>query len=182
MARRSPRVILDPSLRALAYRCHPNGCPSERTCCVGLVVEVSRREVRVVDSLMDELARLLPRLRHGNTYASCFVEDPPGYTIEPLANGACPFLMRTPTHALCALHRLALATGRDVATVKPAACRHWPVTLVADGLDVRVTVQAQALRFGCVAPRPELPGQPSVLTAFRAEIAEMTRTVRSLTP
>jgi hypothetical protein len=77
---------------------------------------------------MDELARLLPRLRRGNTYASCVVEDPPGYTIEPLANGACPFLMRTPTHALCAIHHLAPATGRDVAKVKPATCRHWPVS------------------------------------------------------
>jgi hypothetical protein len=182
MPRRSPRVILDRSLDALAYRCHPNGCPRGRTCCVGLVVEVSRREVRVVDSLMDELARLLPRLRRGNTYASCFVEDPPGYTIEPLANGACPFLMRTAAHALCAIHRLALATGRNVATVKPAACRHWPVTLLADGPDVRVTVQPEATRFGCVAPRHELPGHPSVLTAFRAEIAEMTRAVRGLTP
>ena len=148
---------------------------------MGLVVEVSRCEVRVIDSLMDELARLVPRLRRGRTYASCFVEDPPGYTIEPLTNGACPFLMRTATHALCAIHHLALATGRDVAAVKPAACRHWPVTLVAEGPDVRVTVQPHAVRMGCVAPRHELTRSPSVLTAFRAEIAEMTRAVRNLT-
>lgn len=182
MSRRTPRVVLDRSLRALAYRCHPNGCPRQRTCCVGLVVEVSRREVRAIDSLMDELARLVPRLRRGGAYASCFVEEPPGYTIEPLASGACPFLMRTPTHALCAIHHLALATGRVVAAAKPAACRHWPVTLVGDGPNVRVTVQPEAIRLGCVAPRRALPGQPSVFAAFRAEIAEVTRTVRNLTP
>jgi hypothetical protein len=90
--------------------------------------------------------------------------------------------MRTSTHALCSIHHLALATGRSVAAVKPAACRHWPVTLVADGADVRVTVQPEAVRIGCVAPRRDLPSHPSVLTAFRAEIAEMTRAVRNLTP
>src|SRR6188508_408527 len=83
MPHRPPRVILDASLRRLAYRCHPNGCPRDRTCCVGLVVEASRREVRAIDSLMDELARLVPRLRRGGAYASCFIDDPPGYTIDP---------------------------------------------------------------------------------------------------
>ena len=182
MPQRRPRVILDASLRRLAYRCHPNGCPRDRTCCVGLVVEASRREVRAIDSLMDELALLVPRLRRGNTYASCFIDDPPGYAIEPLTNGACPFLMRTRTHALCAVHHLALATGRQVAAVKPAACRHWPVTLAAERGCVRVTVQPSALAIGCVAPCAELPGQPTVLEAFRDEIHEITRAVRRLTP
>jgi hypothetical protein len=182
MARRPGRVILDASLRRLAYRCHPNGCPRDRTCCIGLVVEASRREMRAIDSLMDELARLVPRLRRGGTYASCFIDDSPGYTIEPRADGACPFLMRTRTHALCAVHHLALATGRQVAAVKPAACRHWPVTLVAERGCIRVTVQPSALAIGCVAPRAELPGQPTVLEAFRSEIDEITRAVRRLTP
>jgi len=182
MPRHPLRVVLDASLRRLAYRCHPNGCPRDRTCCVGLVVEASRREVRAIDSLMDELARLVPRLRHGSRYESCFVDDPPGYTIEPDGQGACPFLMRTSTHALCAIHHLALATGRRVAAVKPAACRHWPVTLVTDRGGVRVTVQPSALAIGCVAPRAELPGQPTVLEAFQSEIDEITRAVKRLTP
>ena len=49
-------LVVDGSLDALAYRCWPDGCPRGRTCCVGLVVEASRREVRAIDSLMDELA------------------------------------------------------------------------------------------------------------------------------
>src|SRR5262249_1475201 len=39
-------LVLDRSLSDLAYRCWPDGCPRDRTCCVGLIVEVSRREVR----------------------------------------------------------------------------------------------------------------------------------------
>jgi hypothetical protein len=178
---RRPRLLLDPSLRRLAYRCHPDGCPRDRTCCVGLVVEASAREVRVVDSLMDELAAILPRLRRGGVYASCFVEDPPGFTIEPDARDACPFLFRTATHALCAIHRLALQTGRSVAAIKPAACRHWPLTLVPAGRDVRLTVAPHARRIGCVAPRGLLPGHPSVLEAFREEIAEIAHRVNSVT-
>ncbi|HWP64411.1 MAG TPA: hypothetical protein VNO26_00680 [Candidatus Limnocylindria bacterium] len=182
MPRRPPRVILDRSLRRLAYRCHPDGCPRGRTCCVGLVVEASRREVRVIDSLMDELARLVPHLREGRgRYASCFVDDGAGYTIEPLDNGACPFLMRTRRHALCAIHHLALATGRRVDAVKPAACRHWPLVLQTEEGRLRVTVQPAAQAMGCVAPRAELPGQPTILDAFRSEIAELTGRVGGLT-
>ena len=57
--------------------------------------------------------------------------------------------------------------------MKPAACRHWPITLVADGARVRVTVHEAALRHGCVAPRREAPDKPTVLDAFRLEIEEL---------
>src|SRR4029453_5321279 len=98
------RLILDRSLSELAYRCWPDGCPRDRTCCVGLVVETSRREVRVIASLMDGLAALLPRLHDGDAFASVFVEDPPGYVIESSEDGGCPFLWRTRRHALGAIH------------------------------------------------------------------------------
>jgi hypothetical protein len=179
---RTPRLssgfVLDPQLRALAYRCHPDGCPRGRTCCVGLVVEVSRREVRAIDTLMDELARLVPALRQGRGFANVFVDDPPGLVIESGDDGACPFLFRTRAHALCAVHHVAAETGRRVAAYKPAACRHWPLLLEADGARVRVTVQPAALRMGCVAPVAELPGQPTVLEAFRTEITELCAAVR----
>jgi hypothetical protein len=168
-------LVLDPSLTELAYRCWPDGCPHDRTCCVGLVVEASRREVRVIDSLMDELAVLLPRLRDGGTYANVFVEEPGGYVIEAGDDGTCPFLRRTSTHAQCAIHALALRSGRSVASVKPAACRHWPLLLDVVRGRPRLTVQPTALRMGCVAPRRALPGKPSVRDAFDAEIAELCR-------
>ena len=169
------RLVVDRALDTLAYRCWPDGCPRGRTCCVGLVVEASRREVRIIDSLMDELARLVPGLRAGREYASVFVEDPPGYVIEAADDGACPFLLRTHRHALCAIHHLALRTGRPVETVKPAACRHWPLLLDVDGSAVRLGVQPTARGMGCVAPRRELPGHPSVREAFAAEIGELCR-------
>jgi hypothetical protein len=169
------RLVVDRALDTLAYRCWPDGCPRDRTCCVGLVVEASRHEVRIIDSLMDELARLLPALRAGSEYASVFVEDPPGYVIEAADDGACPFLLRTRRHALCAIHHLALRTGRSVEAVKPAACRHWPLLLDVDGGTVRLGVQPTARRMGCVAPRRELPGHPSVREAFAAEIGELCR-------
>jgi hypothetical protein len=137
------------------------------------VVEVSRREVRAIDSLMDELARLVPALREGDAYANVFVPDPPGLVIETGENGVCPFLFRTRHHALCSIHRVALRTGRAVAEFKPAACRHWPIALEADGDRIRVTVEPAARRMGCVAPVAELPGQPTVLDAFRDEIAAL---------
>ena len=77
------RVTVDPALSQLAYRCHPDGCPRDRTCCVGVVVTVSRHEVRVIDSLMDELARLVPALRQGDGYANVFDEESGGMQIEP---------------------------------------------------------------------------------------------------
>jgi hypothetical protein len=168
------RVVLDPSLTELAYRCWPDGCPRGRTCCVGLAVELSRKEVRAIDSLMDELATMLPHLRDGDGYDNVFVEDPPHYMIES-DDGACPFLVTTRKHALCAIHTLALETGRPVPSVKPAACRHWPVTLDVDRGTVRITVQPAARGIGCVVPVAELPGHPTVLDAFRDEIAEIRR-------
>jgi hypothetical protein len=166
-------LVIDRALDRLAWRCWPDGCPRGRTCCVGLVVEVSRREVRVIDGLMDELARLLPRLRDGDGFANVFVADPPGYVIEAGDDDACPFLIRTRRHAQCAIHRLALATGRAVAAVKPAACRHWPLLLDVVGGRVLLTVQPSAHDMGCVAPRRTLPGHPSLREAFADEIAEL---------
>ena len=172
-----PRIIVDPVLSALAYRCWPDGCPRDRTCCIGLVVEVSRREVRAIDSLMDELARTLPGLRAAGQYASVFVEDPPGFVIESDGRGACPFLVRSATHATCAIHSLALRTGRAVPSVKPAACRHWPLVLDVRRGTVRITVQPTARQMGCVVPRAELPDQPTLRDAFAAEIRELTASV-----
>lgn len=166
--------VLDPSLRRLAYRC-ADGCPRDRTCCVGLAVEVSRREVRAIDAMMDQIAPLAPALRQGRGYENVFVDDPPELLIEPRDDGSCPFLYRTRTQALCAIHSAALATGRRVAAVKPASCRHWPITVEpdADGKRLRVMVQPAARRIGCVAPLDELPGHPPVIEAFRAEIEEI---------
>ena len=114
-----PRFILDPKLDSYAYRCWPDGCPRDRTCCVGLAVEVSRREVRAIDSLMDELARIVPTLREDDGYASVFVdEEPPDLLIESDDDGACPFLFRTRKHALCSVHSVALSTGRAVPQFK----------------------------------------------------------------
>ena len=165
--------MLDPSLSRLAYRCWPDGCPRGKTCCMGLVLEASSREVRAIDSLMDELAQVLPQLRDGDGYRSLFVDDPPGYVVEHDETRGCPFLLHTKTRSLCAIHRVAVETGRPVASVKPAGCRHWPVTLEPDGRVVRVMVQPAARRFGCVGPRRAHPDKPTVLEAFRAEITEL---------
>jgi hypothetical protein len=140
---------------------------------MGLVLELSRREVRVIDSLMDELARVAPRLRDERGYRNVFVEDPPGFVVDHDEYDGCPFLVRTKTRSLCAIHSVALASGRPVDAVKPAACRHWPVTLLPDGRRIRVTVQEAAERIGCVVPRADLPGHPTVLEAFRPEIEEL---------
>jgi hypothetical protein len=171
-ARPATRVVLHRSLREYAWRCWPDGCPRGRTCCDQLTPEVTRREMRVIDGLMDELVRWRPQLREADGFASVFVEDEGGYVIESDERGACPFLFRTRTHARCAIHALALATGRPVASVKPASCRHWPlVTEPAPGGAVRLRVDPAAERVGCVAPRAALPGHPSVAEAFAEEIA-----------
>lgn len=175
MARqRRPTFVYDDSLKRYAYRCWPDGCPRGRTCCVGLTVEVSRREIRAIDSLMDELATLVPSLRDDDGYVDAFVDDPPAWVIDSDDRGACPFLLRTQARSLCSIHRLALETGRTVAEWKPAACRHWPLLLVAEGSRVRVTLQPAAERIGCVAPVADLPGHPTVFEAYREELAEIT--------
>ena len=167
-------MSIEPALSRLAYRCYPNGCPRNRTCCVGLAVSVSRGEMRVIDSLMDELARLVPTLRDDCGYADVFVADAAGIQIEPRDEvGTCPFLFRTHDRALCAIHRTAQQSGRDVAVVKPRACRHWPLTLEIHGRSVRITVHPDAQMIGCIAPLADLPGQPSIREAFAGEIAEL---------
>jgi hypothetical protein len=175
---RVPLVALDPQLSRLAYRCFPNGCPRGRTCCVGLAIEVTRHEVRVIDALMDEVARLVPRLRRGRAYANVFADDGDGLQIEPRDEaGTCPFLFARGGRALCSIHATALRSGRDVAAVKPRACRHFPLVLQRHGRGVRIAIHPSAVRLGCVAPRAELPGQPTVRDAFAAEIAELRRLV-----
>lgn len=174
MARRSGSpIVFDKSLRDYAYRCWPNGCPRGRTCCVGLTVEVTRKEIRAVDSLMDELRALIPTLHDGDGYIDAFVDDPPTWVIDSNDDGACPFLLRTPQHSLCSIHHLALATDRRVPDWKPAACRHWPILLRQEGRRVRVMVQPAAERIGCVAPLAELPDHPTVLEAYREELIEI---------
>jgi len=166
------KVVLDPCLRELAYRC-TDGCPRGRTCCTGLAVEVSRREVRAIDGVMDEVARLVPSLRIDGGYENVFIDDPPELLIEARDDGSCPFLYRTRSRALCAIHSVALASERRVADVKPASCRHWPIRVERDGGALRITIDSAARRIGCVAPARELPGHPLVVDAFRAEIAEI---------
>jgi Fe-S-cluster containining protein len=167
-------VQVDAALSRLAYRCYPNGCPSDRTCCVGLAVSVSRAEIRVIDSLMDELARIVPGLRQGRRYANVFTDEPGGMQIDPRdERGTCPFLFRKQGRALCSIHHIALRTGREVAAVKPQACRHWPLILERRGRGVRITVHPSAQLIGCVAPLADLPGQPSMRAAFAAEIDEL---------
>ena len=179
MARRPhEQVGVDPKLSRLAYRCFPDGCPRGRTCCVGLTVEVSRHEMRVVDSLMDELARLVPTLRRGRGFANVFDAGEGGVEIEPRDEaGACPFLFGRNGRALCAIHATALASGRDVVALKPRACRHWPLVLEPRGRRLWITVHPRAESIGCVAPAAELPGQPTIRRAFASEIAEIRRLV-----
>lgn len=168
------RIGIDDELSQLAYRCFPDGCPADRTCCVGLAVAVSRREVRVIDSMMDELARVAPWLRRPGGYEDVFIEESTGMQVEPRdEDGTCPFLFRRKGRALCAIHHVALRTGRDIGGVKPQACRHWPLVLEVHGCTVCIRVHPRAREIGCVAPLAALPGQPSVRDAFAAEIDEL---------
>jgi Fe-S-cluster containining protein len=181
MAARPRRIIVqvDAALSRLAYRCYPNGCPRGRTCCVGLAVSVSRSEIRVIDSLMDELARLIPGLRQDRGYINVFSEESHGAQIDPRdERGTCPFLFPKRGRALCAIHYIAVQTGREVAAVKPRACRHWPLIMERQGRRLRITVHPSAQTIGCVAPLADLPGQPSIRAAFAAEIDELQRIAR----
>jgi len=173
------QVEVDPVLSRLAYRCYPHGCPRDRTCCVGLAVSLSRHEMRVIDALMDEVSRLVPALRQAGGYANVFAEESGEIELEPRdERGTCPFLFRTEGRALCAIHRVALQTGREVAAVKPRACRHWPLVLESRGRHLRITIHPDAQMIGCVAPLAELPGQPSIREAFACEIDELRRVVK----
>lgn len=140
---------------------------------------MSRREVRVIDSLLDDVARLVPRLRRDGAYADAFVEDAGRIAIEPRdERGTCPFAFRRQGRMLCAIHAVALRSGRAVEDVKPRACRHWPLVVEGGGRRLRITVHPDAEKIGCVAPRSTLPGQPSVRQAFAAEIDELRRLLR----
>ncbi|MFP6665500.1 MAG: hypothetical protein VCC00_15010 [Deltaproteobacteria bacterium] len=169
-----PRFLLDRSLTDYAYRCWPNGCPRGFTCCVGLTIELSAREVRAIDTVMDEVAERIPALRAADgTYENVFVDDPPELIIEAHEDGSCPFLCRTSKSSLCSIHSIALETGREIKSVKPGACRHWPVMLEQAGGSIRVRLQPVAEKIGCIVPRAEMPQNPTVLEAYREEIEEM---------
>jgi len=135
--------------------------------------------MRVIDSLMDELERLLPQLRDGEGYVDVFTKEDGSATIEPQdERGRCPFLLLTRDHAWCAIHHLAQQSGRSVVATKPRACRHWPLVLEHGRPGIRITVHPDAVAIGCVAPREELPGHPSIREAFAAEIDELRRFAR----
>ena len=123
--------------------------------------------------MMDELSALLPGLEDAEGYIDAFAEDSPQWVIEPAESGACPFVLKTKTNSLCSIHHRALETGRSVPAVKPAACRHWPILLRNEGTRIRVMVQPAAEHIGCVAPRADYPDHPSVLEAYREELAEI---------
>ncbi len=145
---------------------------------MGLAVAVAAREMRVIDSLMDELARVVPALRSDGAFANVFTDDGDGLQIEPRDEaGTCPFLFARRGRALCAIHDTALRTGRDVAAVKPRACRHWPLVVRPHARGLRISIHPSAREMGCVAPRADLPTQPTVCVAFAAEIAELRRLV-----
>jgi Fe-S-cluster containining protein len=171
-----PAVTIDPKLSGLAARCVPDGCPRGYSCCVGNVIEVSRREMHAIDAVMDELAATAPWLRDGDAYVNAFTDDGDGWEIEPRdEDGTCPFLFERDARMLCAIHATALRTGRDVAAVKPRACRHFPLVLAPHRGGLHVTIHPRARRMGCVAPVAELPGQPTVRDAFASEIEEIRR-------
>lgn len=132
--------------------------------------------MRVIDELMDEVSRLVPALRQAGGYANVFTQESGEIELEPRdERGSCPFLFRARGHALCALHHVAVETGRAVAAVKPRACRHWPLVLESRGRHLRISIHPNAQIIGCVAPLAELPGQPSIREAFSGEIAELRR-------
>lgn len=176
---RAIRVDIDPLLARLAYRCHPNGCPPDRNCCIGSAVSVSRREMRSIDARMPEVARVVPALRDGRGYVDVFAAEGGAFHIEARdERGTCPFLFRQQGRGLCALHHVALQAGCAVASVKPRACRHWPLALESRGRGLRVGVHPEAQLIGCVAPLAVLPGQPSIREAFAREIDEIRRLAR----
>jgi Fe-S-cluster containining protein len=172
------QVGVDSIVDRLACRCLPEGCPAPRgaatCCCIGAAVEVSRGEAARLDAAMAGIAALQPRLRGRGGMVDVFTREGDGYTIEPVdERGTCPFLFRRRGRDLCAIHSWALAAGVEVASVKPRACRLWPLVVEARRGVPTVTVHPDALRIGCVAPRRELPGHPSVREAFAAEIADL---------
>ena len=171
--KKATKFVFDRSLREFAYRCWPDGCPRGRTCCVGLTVEVSRKEIGAIDSMMDELTTFVPGLRDDEGYIDAFAEDSPQWIIDSGESGACPFLLKTKKHSLCSIHHRALETGRSVPAVKPAACRHWPILLRSEGSRIRVLVQPAAENIGCVGRRSDYPDHPSVLEAYREELVEI---------
>jgi hypothetical protein len=132
--------------------------------------------MRAIDTLMDEVGRLVPSLRQAGGYADVFTEESGGIELEPRdRQGTCPFLFRAHGRALCAIHHVALQTGRAIAAVKPRACRHWPLVIEPRGRHLRISIHPSAQIIGCVAPLAELPGQPSIREAFSSEIDELRR-------
>jgi len=174
------RAGVDPLLDRLAYRCTPDGCPASGPsgpndcCCVGAAVDVSVAESKRIDSALAGIATLQPRLRDADGLVDVFAREGNGFTIEAAdEQGTCPFLFRRNGRRLCAIHSWAIGAGAEVASVKPRACRLWPL-IVEYRKGVRtISIHPDALRIGCVAPRAALPGKPTVRAAFAAEIAEL---------
>ena len=122
-------IDLDPVLFELDYAC-AEGCPSGRTCCVGMAVEVSAGETRRIDAALPEIAVFQPALIDGQAYVDYLTDEEHGPTIEYAdESGRCSFLYECSGKALCAIHSAALSGSTAVARLKPRACRHWPLVL-----------------------------------------------------
>src|ERR1019366_1027209 len=101
---------------------------------------------------------------------TCSRQTPTACRSSRATNAApAPSCSARAARALGAIHRIALQSGREVAAVKPRACRHWPLILEPVGRGLRITVHPDAQTLGGVARLADLPGQPSMREAFASE-------------
>lgn len=121
------------------YDC--NGCKERKPgafCCSGYDVELTGRDLEILDRVVPELVQRYPRLgrvleggrcwRHGDNFER---------VMRRKSNDDCIFLM--PGGKGCYLHAFAVSRGIEPMELKPYICSLYPVVVVIIGEEIVIT-------------------------------------------
>jgi len=171
-------LLLDLPALAQPYACNSVACApglraaKTRSCCADLDAEPTSAERAAIEAARDELAAFLaprdPRWRSGPP--TLFAGD-----VLTRPDGRCVFAVAGPTGLACALHTLEDSTGRARGTLKPMACRLFPLIVVdlEEGRLLLTAVSPHTARHADLPP-------PRTFPCLRGDTTTEQRLVRGV--
>ena len=166
-------VVVDvDALRTISHRCDPRLCSGSPCCASGYEVCVDEEEAAAIVGMMPAASRCAEGLATEDGLENVFEELFPGLlVIDTDERGLCVFAYRRGRGpVLCSLHSAAVAAGVDVGSVKPRACRLWPLAMT-DSRPHYLGVDPGAMAFPCNTARPpETPGLDDGVAAIVRDV------------
>lgn len=137
---------------SITHNC--TGCPGEsKRCCSSYEVTITNGELRKIVGCLPLAHHFCSHLRSHHHYVNVFDQISYGvYSIDTTDDGTCVFAYVEGEKMLCSLHTAAEKLRFPVREAKPEACLLWPLALYEEGAIRMLTIQEDALEFGCNVP------------------------------